>query len=220
MGLLAGGDGHGARDELVADVVRKLSEEVERASWDLVDAVGRLVIESFYGGNLRAWRSRRRADPSFRQLAAHPGLPMSASALYRAVSVYEIRRRLGADDSVDALTPTHFAAVIGLSDDEQVSLLGEALREQMSTRQLEVRVRGLREGRRRQRGRPRVPMPLKALRRVHRDLESLGASVDVPAEVEPEAQALLKSSLERLRELEASHCGPAAGSRKEQAEED
>lgn len=195
------------RDEVVSMVVRRLSDEVNRASWDLVDAVGRLVIDSFYGGNMRAWRSRRRADPSFRQLAAHPALPMSASALYRAVSVYEIRVRVQRDDGIAGLTPTHFAAVIGLPDAEQLRLLREASARRLTTRQLEGRVRARRRDERGRCGRPRIPMSLKALRKVHRELESLGESLEVPADAEREAQALLQRSLKRLKELEASRRG-------------
>lgn len=88
----------GAPDEVVDRVVREIQAVTDRAKLDLVVAVGRIIVERFYGGDLEAWRARGAKDASFQKLAARQDLPRglgSASALYRATATFELCERTG-----------------------------------------------------------------------------------------------------------------------------
>lgn len=166
------------RSEVIDLVVRELAVVIRRATDELAMEIGALVIRRFYGGNLGAWRSRGLRDPTFRQLAAHPDLPISASALYRSVSVYEMRRRFASECWAALLTSTHFAAVVNLPHVEQHRLLSSAHAKDWTTRELEraaVEVRQL-HGRT---GRRRVAPIVKAIRQLSRDLEHVVQTVTV-----------------------------------------
>ncbi len=86
-----------AHDGKVERLVQQLNGPCKTATFEFAFSVGRLVIDGFYAGKLSAWRSRRGKDASFRKLASHPNLPMSAAALYRSTAIYELCQRVGVD---------------------------------------------------------------------------------------------------------------------------
>jgi hypothetical protein len=49
-------------------------------------AVGKLVIDSCFGGDLAAWCSRGFRDASYRELAVHPAITLSARGLHSCVA--------------------------------------------------------------------------------------------------------------------------------------
>src|SRR3974377_309327 len=82
-------------DAKVERVVRQLNALCKTATFDFAMSVGKLIIDNFYSGDLGAWRNRGAKNFSFRRLAKHPDLPMSASALYWSTAIYEVSRRVG-----------------------------------------------------------------------------------------------------------------------------
>lgn len=146
-------------------VVRELTTLVREATVDLSLKIGRLVVERFFAGDALHWRQHK--QHSFRQLARHPELPMSASALRRCVGLYELTQRVGDLMCFERLGTSHFRAVLGLSSQLQRELLTRANEQAWTVTQLESRVsevRNKQQGRRG--GRPRVPPLVKLVRRL------------------------------------------------------
>jgi len=112
-------------DILVNRAVIELNRIAKDATLDFALRVGKVIVQTFYDGDLTAWRKRQAKDVSFRKLAKHPDLPMSAAALYRSVAMYEMIERLGIDPR-GRLSSSHLRAVLGLPLEEQGRLLALA----------------------------------------------------------------------------------------------
>ena len=131
-------------------VVAKLDDPIERTIEELRQLsrtsalqfaiqVGTIIVERFYGSDPEQWRRRGPKHASFRKLAAHPSLPFSPGALYRAVAIYELTRRLAGQESVRHLGCSHLRAVLGLRADEQSRLLDLAYGKRWTVEQLAAR---------------------------------------------------------------------------------
>jgi hypothetical protein len=70
-------------DDEIHIVVAQIRRLVRDASLEFALRVGAIIIHHFYEGESDAWRSRGPKTASFRKLAQHPQLPLSAGALYR-----------------------------------------------------------------------------------------------------------------------------------------
>jgi len=112
----------------VERVVRELNKICKKATLDFALAVGSVIIQTFYGGRLLEWRTRGPKAASFRRLAKHPNLPMSPSALYRCVAIYEICERLGLRHCRH-VSSSHIRLVVALPSHTQERLLTTAERE-------------------------------------------------------------------------------------------
>jgi hypothetical protein len=133
------------RGELVENVVVELNRICKAATFDFAMKVGRLIIETCYAGQLDSWRKRGAKSVSFRKLAQHPDLPMSPSALYRSVAIYEVCTRLGVE-SWRHVSTSHIRLVLGLPSHEQASLLQTTEDKRWSVRRLRDAVEALRNG--------------------------------------------------------------------------
>jgi hypothetical protein len=130
--------------EEIERVVLELNRICKSATFDFAMKVGRIVVDHFYAGKLEGWRHRGAKDVSFRKLAKHPDLPMSPSALYRSVAIYEVCTRLEID-SWRHVSTSHIRLVLGLPGPEQARLLREAEGEEWSVRRLQDEIAQLRE---------------------------------------------------------------------------
>lgn len=112
-------------EDLVEAVVKELNAICKRATFDFAMAVGRLVVDRFYDGDLTRWRVRRAKGTSFRKLARHPDLPLSPSALYRSVAIYEliVKNRI---DQLSHVSTSHVRLLLPLPPDKQLQLLRAA----------------------------------------------------------------------------------------------
>ena len=110
-------------DEAIELVVLRLNSICKAATFDFALAIGAAVIQHLFGGDLSQWRSR---DPnksvSLRKLARHPQLPMSPSALYRSIAIYELCERLEIRRWRHVST-SHIRLVLSLPEHEQARLL-------------------------------------------------------------------------------------------------
>jgi len=140
-------------DEQVRCAVERLGAVRRGASLGFALDVGRIVIDTLYGGDLSAWRRRERKDTALRALSRQRDLPLSTSALYRALALYELSRRgEGTGVGFERLHVSHLRAVLGLSPEVQDRLLTAADREKWTVARLErealaLRSRGSRGGR-------------------------------------------------------------------------
>lgn len=201
-------------DEQLNLVVNKLCQLTRESTLDYAIRVGSLVIHYFYGGNMTDWRKRGPKAQSFRRLASHPELPMSASALYRCVAVFELCERLNVVSRWSRITVSHIRVVLGITEPEQSRLMVRANAERWSVQRLQEEARKV--GRApRNRGRA-APTELDRLARTLKKLvDSSCAVLDALTEVEPilreryefAAQTIQHSvrSLEEVRLLLSSH---------------
>lgn len=158
---------HEQLQERVQRAVQELQGLARGASLSFALGVGRVVIETLYDGDLSAWRGRGRKDHALRVLAARRDLPVSASALYRALAVYELSRCLGdRATSSSHLGLSHLRAVLGLSPDTQQRLLKLADDERWTVARLEREASCVRPGARPHGGRRPVPAYIKSIRRI------------------------------------------------------
>jgi hypothetical protein len=127
-------------------VVKQLNGIYRASSVELALHVGAIIIHSFYGGDMNAWRMRGPKTNSFRRLAARSDLQISAGGLYRCVAVFELCERLRAASRWRRLGASHFRAVLALPAHEQENLLARANAEHWSVQTLESRASTLRSG--------------------------------------------------------------------------
>jgi hypothetical protein len=188
-------------DVTIAKVVFQLNTLAKAATFDFAMAVARIVIREFYAGDLSVWRKRGHKDVSFRALADHPQLSMSASALYRSVAMYELCDRLQISDR-NHLSTSHLRLVLPLPQEEQARLLQEAESKHWSVRHLEGEISMLVSRRvRHQRGGRKPRSHVKAT------IESLaaclhGCDLDRAVDIEdtPESVEALLDMLDRVRD--------------------
>ena len=117
--------------------------EVERLSgWSRTNAVGELIMHSFFGGSVQVWRSRSREKcGSLRRLAAHPDCPLRKSALSDAVNCFLFFRDNPRVSQFRCVTPGHVTIALRAGDAKALALLEEADMGQWSIRQLAAQVR-------------------------------------------------------------------------------
>lgn len=155
-------------EQRVGHAIKELQGLARGAALGFALAVGRIVVETLYDGDLTAWRSRERKDHALRTLAARSDLPVSASALYRALAVYELSRRVGEHTmSSTHLGLCHLRAVLGLSPELQQRLLELAEKERWTVVRLEREILGLRPGARPNGGRRPVAPYIRSIHRIH-----------------------------------------------------
>ncbi len=178
-------------------VVRKLHEIARQSTLDYAIRVGSLIVHYFYAGDVDAWRSRGPKTSSFRSLASHPQLPMSASALYRCVATFEICERLNVVNRWKCLDASHLRVVLRLRAEDQSRLLAAADRERWSVQRLETESRGLTPARSAgRRVKPRAVAYASALERLIRSSEVIEDSTDGSA-LSAEEYEYVEETLER-----------------------
>jgi CheY-like chemotaxis protein len=185
---------------LVDRVVLRLNAIGKRVTFDLALSVGKVIVDSFYGGDLGVWRHRGTKEVSFRKLAKHPELSMSPSVLYRSVAIYELACRLGISPR-GRLSTTHLRLALPLAEDDQERLLRSAelgtwsvsrLREEIESTLSPSAIRG---------GRKRQAPFRRTLRALDRYLtESAGRAVVVSEEISPESVTEVSSALRRIQD--------------------
>lgn len=152
------------RPGLTEDAVEKALAQIRHiarvSSLQLALDVGEVVFETIFDGDAAMLRSRGPKHTSFRRLALHPELPMSASNLWRAVAIFELSRRLPDLPQATHLGVCHVRAVLGLPPHDQEQLLARAESERWDVSRLETQASVRRRGRG---GRPRKLEVLKAL---------------------------------------------------------
>ncbi|NJK31532.1 MAG: hypothetical protein HC927_03400 [Deltaproteobacteria bacterium] len=192
----------GAEDRVDRAVLR-LGALIGGTSLTLALAIGRVVIEELYSGDLSRWRLRGPKDHSLRRLATDPRLTISASALYRAIGIYELKVRLPDHPLWEQLTICHLRAVLGLPEDEQTQLLERATNESWSIPMLEQAAGKTRAQHKSSRGgRPRKPRFARSIEFAEKALsddEAAFGDLDALEEMSAEQRAELTQRLQFVR---------------------
>jgi hypothetical protein len=177
-------------------------------------ALGRVVLEVLYGGDLASWRQRGAKAHSLRTLARRTELTVSSSVLYRSVALYELERNLGGLERWSGLGISHLRLVLGLPVSEQRRLLDAASTGAWTVAELEreataVRRRDSDHGGRG--GRPRLPRFVKSVNRLCRAVaapDELFGDLDAVTDMSDEQVADVRDMLATIRmrcdELERS----------------
>lgn len=192
-------------DDAIERTVQDLRQLSRSAALDFAIQIGSLIIDRFYNGDTEQWRHRGTKHASFRKLAAHPMLPLSPGALYRAVAICELTRRFAGRESLAHLGCSHLRAVLGLSVEQQARLLDMAYESQWTVDRLEYEAAMVRPQPRKGGRRPTAPV-VRAVRAVQRCVEN--ELVRVLDKLDPtldvgRAQRLVQSVREACRELES-----------------
>ncbi len=198
------GAGLSREDRAIDHLVVELNRIGRAATFDFTIAIGKLVIDRLYRGDLVAWRHRGLKATSFRRLAKHPDLPMSPGALYRCVAIYELCERLGIR-SWKHVSTSHLRLVLPLSPNDQERLLSTAETSHWSVRQLEHEIAGiirLEQQVQRRRGGRRRQSPIR--RAVHTFEHCIDACTELLTQSDdgsPESRELMLKVAERMERL-------------------
>jgi hypothetical protein len=126
-----------ADPELLDSVVVQLREIERRSGLQRTLAIGGLVLESFFAGDPRIWRDRRRnKNHSIRRLASRQDCPFCRSALNDAVGVFVAVSRMPCVRTFGHITSSHVAAVLKLQEPDREKALQRAEDGRWSVRQL------------------------------------------------------------------------------------
>jgi hypothetical protein len=167
--------------ERLADEIHTLTREAKRV---YVLAVGRLVMERFYGGDVALFRSRGHTkDVSIRRLAVRLEAidTMKATTLYRCLTCYEFVQRTPSVSALKHIGVGHLYAVLVLPEPLREQVLLRADAERWTTRRTQIESAAQRPARnrrhtasRRQRnGKPRFVGEVASLRPFVQDEEWL-----------------------------------------------
>lgn len=151
--------------ERVRCAVERLGSVQRGASLGLALDVGRIVVDTLYGGDLSRWRARQRKDNALRSLSRRADLPLSTSTLYRALALYELSQREGTA-GLHQLGVSHLRAVLGLPPAAQSALLAAAARERWTVARLEREASAQRSPARARGGRKPIAPYIKSIRRI------------------------------------------------------
>jgi hypothetical protein len=187
-------------DELAA----RLAQQGKDGTVEQALEIGKMVLETLYGGDLNSWRSRAAKAHSLRALARRDDLSVSSSALYRAVALYELAQNLGGFERWSSLGISHLRLVLGLPIVEQRRLLDAAVAQHWTVAELEreaVAVRKREPEQLGRGGRPRLPRFLKSVNRLRKAAEGaeLFADVEAAAAMAPEQLAEIRDVLATIR---------------------
>ena len=198
-----------ASPEEVEIVVAHIKRLTRTASLEFALRVGAVIIHHFYDGDTQAWRSRGPKTSSFRRLAQHPELPLSAGSLYRCVALFELCERLNVPSRWEHLGASHVRLVLGLPAATQEKLLSVANAKRWSVKVLQEEVSKEKRSSRMTQGGRRAELPivrsLKAVRKCldeHRDLVSHAGSLS-SLDLE-QSMALIEETRRSLELLSAS----------------
>lgn len=135
-------------DETALDeVVTRLRTIDQLRGLERTLGIGELILTRFYGGDVAAWRERRRnKQNSIRRLAARKDCPYSKSALNDAVATFVMLSQLPSARTFRHVGASHMASVLSLSVSRADELLTQAEAERLSVRQLKQRVAALPSG--------------------------------------------------------------------------
>jgi len=151
--------------EAVHDELRRMHHA---ATLELAIAMGRLIIDRFFGGSLDSWRQRGEQDASLRRLTARLSGDAEQSGLspltvYRAVGIYDLEDRFRIS-SRKCITASHARLLIGLPQTEVEHLIRHTEKNTWTAERMEEDAKDRRKKLQKARkGRPALPAFLKTV---------------------------------------------------------
>jgi hypothetical protein len=153
-----------AGDATLAAIAADLRVIDHRSGWSRTLAIGELILERFFFGNIRDWQAHRRdKEASLRRLALRSDCPLGRSALSESVGVFVACRELPLERMRDQLSPSHVAAVLKLDAPRRIDVLERAMLCRWTVRDVRAEVFAMRKKEGERRGRPRSSVGHQAL---------------------------------------------------------
>jgi hypothetical protein len=195
-----GDTGREISDEQISIAVAQIKRITRSANLEFALRVGAVIIHHFYGGDTFAWRSKGPKTSSFRRLAQHPDLPLSAGALYRCVALFELCERLNAPSRWHHLSASHLRTVLGLPPEAQERVLVVANENRWTVKALQSAISREKATRTPRGGRRPQPPISRSLQTVKKCLE---AHMEVLCGIQASSHDELEQSLDLMEETRA-----------------
>ncbi len=163
--------------ELVDSVAANVRRTYTAGGLMTLLAVGRVVLDSLYGGSYDNFAAVGRTHASFRALAARRDIGISASSLWYAVALHENVLLLGQDDAQRIPLSQHRMLVHVRDPAARVELARRTIAERCTVKQLEALIppRQVVVPGKRLRGRPAMAPAVKAFHELQRVVGQLPA---------------------------------------------
>ncbi len=189
---------------LVEHALVELGAIYDHGALKTAEAIGRFVLDTFFGGDVATFLARRRRHLSFRELTRHPDLPFQPLVLYRAVRLVEQQQQIP-DVLTDQLGYSQQLALLPVRElREKLRLAERAVAGDWTVRQLQAEVREATADDP-NRGRRRQPAFRKGVRKVLKGIDQATSEPFDPAVLETwsadEARALLEELDDGLEAL-------------------
>ncbi len=177
--------------------------------------IGKIVVDGCFSGDPRALKCARVLPVSYRKLARRPDLPVSASAISRAVGVHELSGRISWIVRSSRLSLAHLEAVLPLPDDAQEAFLFEAEQRGLTARALRGLVREARHRSGGKRGRPPLDPKRRLLKNIKRVSDDFRGVLSQCEELGVDMRMIdeLRATLGHLTELSGRLDAPRMASR-------
>lgn len=189
-------------EALVDEAVAKLNWLHAVKGLETMDKVGAYIVETFFGGDEKEFGDRGAHHASYRALTRRADLHFSTTFLWRSVKVHE---QLGglAVEIASKLSATHLALLATVaSTDERFDLAERAVNEEWTKDQLQAQISASRpSGHDKPKGRPALPMVVKAVRQMDRLWNDIPDAEDVDAGQADEVRAAVANIQKRCEEL-------------------
>lgn len=206
---------------LIDEAVAHLNTVYTQRAMDTAVEIGTYIVDTFFGGDLHAFRTRERGHLSFNELAKHPSLQLDSVFLWRSVRILEQLEQLPSEHTA-RLSFSHQTELLPVRElKTKRRLARHAVQHGWTVRQLRAKVRTVRDkeiGNRT--GRPPLPAFHKGLKKLLKAVdEAVSEPVDpavferYPAEQVEELLASVDERLEKLEQLRAQLRGAVAGAR-------
>ncbi len=165
-------------EELVDRAVRDLNTIYVRKGLETARLIGEYVLANFFGGDFEELRRNGTKFNSFRKLAKREDLHVSYTFLWNSVAVVE---QLGVlpSDLAEALPLSHHKLLLPVNDpQEKVEFAQQAIKKDLSKRQLEAEIKRHRRAEDRpRRGRRPLHPAVKALSRTRKAIDDIYEAV-------------------------------------------
>ena len=197
---------------LIGDVVAAVNYAYETGGLQTMRQVGRIVLERMFDGDIGRFHDAEKGHASFRALAKHPDLRVSASNLWYAVAIEDNFRLLGG--AADGLGASHHRRLVHVRDvAARAELAQQVVDQHLTVEELEEAIQSLKKpvadgGKR---GRPPLAPAVKQFSALQRSTSGLakvnpgmldGIDAGKAAEMFVTAQALQVSLTEWLAEFQ------------------
>ena len=181
-------------EELLEEAVTSINRIYVAKGLETARALGKYLVETFFGGDIELFRGRGRAHATFRALATRTDLHVAHNTLWYSVAVLAQLRELP-EAVAGALPLSHHKLLLPITDaSTKVQLASEAVEQGLSSRAFAELVMRTRRSPAEQRSSRRAPQ-------VARTVRQIGHAIDRAFARKIDGEELRFSGLARVRSI-------------------